>query len=94
LNHAVYAFPKQRKEPLTDAGHVRNAMAHFNQVKEVSDDDRDLAFANIVKAAACFGITFDETDWHEFGKKTQKNRLIFPHSKEVANAHSFYSKSD
>ena len=29
-----FAFPKQRKEPLEDAGHVRNAIARFNQVKD------------------------------------------------------------
>ena len=27
LPASVYAFPKQRKEPLTDAEHVRNAVA-------------------------------------------------------------------
>jgi hypothetical protein len=68
LPESVYAFPKQCKEPLTDADHVKNAMARFNQVKGVSDGERDLAFANIVKAAAYFGITVDETNWHQFGK--------------------------
>ena len=48
---SVYAFPKQRKEPLTDAQHVRNAVARFDQVIGVSDTDRALAFANIEKAA-------------------------------------------
>lgn len=28
-----FAFPKQRKEPLNDAAHVRNAIARFDQVK-------------------------------------------------------------
>jgi hypothetical protein len=32
LPGSVYAFPKQRKEPLTDAQHVRNAVARFDQV--------------------------------------------------------------
>jgi len=31
LQDSVYAFPKQRKEPLTDAQHVRNAVARFDQ---------------------------------------------------------------
>src|SRR5512135_902080 len=66
---SVYAFPKQRKEPLTDADHVRNAIARFDQVEGVSDSDRDLAFANILKAARHFGITVDENDWHQLGKK-------------------------
>jgi hypothetical protein len=47
LPDRVYAFPKQRKEPLTDAQHVRNAVARFDQVIDVSDADRALAFANI-----------------------------------------------
>ncbi len=45
LPESVFAFPKQRKEPLTDADHVRNALARFDQVEGVSDSDRDLAFA-------------------------------------------------
>ena len=39
LPDSVYAFPKQRKEPLTDAQHVRNAVARFDQVIDVSDAD-------------------------------------------------------
>lgn len=30
LPDSVFAFPKQRKEPLTDASHVRNALARFD----------------------------------------------------------------
>ena len=63
------AFPKQKKEPMTDASHVRNAMARFDQVKDVSDADRDLAFANIKKAAKHFDIEMNEKSWKEFGKK-------------------------
>lgn len=51
LPDSVYAFPNQRKEPLTDARHVRNAVARFDQVTGVSDADRELAFANLRKAA-------------------------------------------
>jgi hypothetical protein len=65
LPDSVFAFPKQRKEPLTDAEHVRNAVARFDQVEDVSDDDRDLAFANIEKAARHYDVTLSETDWHE-----------------------------
>ena len=50
LPESVYAFPKQHKEPLTDATHVRNALARFDQVDGVTDSDRELAFANIKKA--------------------------------------------
>ena len=48
---SVFAFPKERKEPLTDAQHVRNAVARFDQVIGVSAEERALAFANIEKAA-------------------------------------------
>ncbi|MGD0877485.1 MAG: DUF6582 domain-containing protein [Anaerolineales bacterium] len=69
LPESVYAFPKQRKEPLTDAEHVRNAIARFDQVKGVSDSDRELAFANIEKAARHYGITIAENNWRQLGKQ-------------------------
>lgn len=69
LPDAVFAFPRQRKEPLTDASHVKNALARFDQVKDVSDGDRDLAFANIKKAAAHYDIHIAEDSWHDLGKK-------------------------
>ncbi|TMG16497.1 MAG: hypothetical protein E6I01_05185, partial [Chloroflexi bacterium] len=37
----TFAFPKERKEPLNDARHVRNAIARFDQVEGVSDSERD-----------------------------------------------------
>ncbi len=69
LPDSVFAFPKQRKEPLTDASHVKTALARFDQVEDVSDKDRDLAFANIKKAAKHYGLDVAEKDWHELGKK-------------------------
>jgi hypothetical protein len=69
LPESVYAFPKQRKEPLTDASHVRNALARFDQVEDVSDADRDLAFANIKKAASHYGVDVEETSWRDLGKR-------------------------
>jgi hypothetical protein len=74
LPDTVFAFPKQRKEPLTDARHVRNAVARFDQVTDVSDADRTLAFANIEKAARHYEVDLSETDWHELGSHPQKNR--------------------
>jgi hypothetical protein len=44
LDQGSFAFPKQRKEPLENAAHVRNAVSRFNQVKDVSDDERDAAW--------------------------------------------------
>jgi hypothetical protein len=74
LPDSVYAFPKQRKEPLTDAQHVRNAVARFDQVIGVSDADRTLAFANIKKAANYYDVNLAETSWHDLGIHPQKNR--------------------
>jgi hypothetical protein len=71
LPDSVYAFPKQRKEPITDASHVKAALARFDQVQDVSDADRDLAFANIQAAARHYGIDVEETDWHQLGKRPQ-----------------------
>jgi hypothetical protein len=74
LPDSVYAFPKQRKEPMTDAQHVRNAVARFDQVIHVSDADRALAFANIEKAADHYGVNLAETSWHDLGVHPQENR--------------------
>ncbi len=78
LPDSVYAFPKQRKEPLTDAKHVRNAVARFDQVTGVSDADRELAFANIEKAAKHYDVELSETSWRDLGAHPQ------PHRKEAA----------
>jgi hypothetical protein len=65
LPDSVFAFPQHRKEPLTDAQHVRNAVARFDQVTGVADADRALAFANIEKAANYYGVNLAETSWHD-----------------------------
>lgn len=67
LPESVFAFPKQRKEPLTDARHVRNAVARFDQVSGVSTADRELAFANIKKAAEYYGVSLSEKSWRDLG---------------------------
>jgi hypothetical protein len=69
LPESVYAFPKRRKEPLTDARHVRNAIARFDQVEGVSDEERYQAFANIRKAAQHYGVEMTETSWRDLGKR-------------------------
>jgi hypothetical protein len=78
LPDSVYAFPKQRKEPLTDARHVRNAVARFDQVTGVSDSDRALAFANIRKAARHYDVDVSADSRQELGVHPQ------PHRKESA----------
>jgi hypothetical protein len=74
LPETVYAFPKQRKEPLTDARHVRNAVSRFDQVTGVSEADRAQAFANIKKAATYYGVDLSEESWQELGEHPQSNR--------------------
>ncbi len=74
LPDTVFAFPKERKEPLTNAKHVRNAVARFDQVIGVSDADRALAFANIEKAAKYYDVNLSETSWHDLGVHPQRNR--------------------
>ena len=75
LPETVFAFPKQRKEPMTDAQHVRNAVARFDQVLDVSDEDRALAFVNIEKAAKYYGVNLSETNWHELGSHPNRHRF-------------------
>jgi hypothetical protein len=72
LPDSVYAFPKQRKEPLTDARHVRNALARFDQVEDVSKADRDLAVANIKKASKHYGIELTETSARDLAPAPRK----------------------
>lgn len=60
-----FAFPAQRKEPLENASHVRNAVARFNQVQGVSDEERDEAWRRIEAAAKLHGVALKETGWHE-----------------------------
>ena len=63
-----FAFPKQRKEPLNDAAHVRNAIARFDQVKDVTDEERDEAWRRIKKAANKYSVEVNESSWRELGR--------------------------
>lgn len=74
LPDSAFAFPGERKEPLTDAAHIRSALARFNRLKGVTDAERDLAFANIRKAAAYFGVKMKATDWHQLGQRPNPRR--------------------
>jgi hypothetical protein len=60
-----FAFPKERKEPLTDARHVRNAIARFDQVEGVSDAERDQAWKRIRAAAKRYDVEVSESDWRD-----------------------------
>jgi hypothetical protein len=74
LPDSAFAFPGQRKEPMTDRAHVRAAITRFDQVIGVSDDDRALAFANIRKAADYYGVALTATDWTQLGATPHTGR--------------------
>jgi hypothetical protein len=67
LADSVFAFPRQRKEPLTDGHHVQDALARFDQVEDISDADRDQAWANILAAAKYYGVEVREKSWRDLG---------------------------
>lgn len=68
LPDAKYAFPDQRKEPIENAAHVRNAIARFDQVKDVTDAERDAAWKRIVAAAKKFDVEVGKKSWRDLGK--------------------------
>ena len=76
LDDKTFAFPKERKEPLVDAKHVRNAVARFDQVKGVTDKERDEAWRRIKSAAKKFDVQIEEKGWRELfaGSKATKKR--------------------
>jgi len=69
-----FAFPKERKEPLTDARHVRNAIARFDQVEGVSDSERDQAWQRIMAAAERYDVEVSESDWRDLAKGGKDRR--------------------
>jgi hypothetical protein len=73
MSDSEYAFPKQRKEPLNDASHVRNAIARFDQVQDVTDEERREAFDRIQRAARKYGVDMSEDRWQELGKPSTKS---------------------
>ena len=75
LPASMFAFPKERKEPLIDARHVRNAIARFDQVEDVSDAERDRAWKRIESAAKKFDVEVHAENWRELfeGGKAKKH---------------------
>jgi hypothetical protein len=63
-----FAFPKERKEPLVDARHVRNAIARFDQVEGVTDAERDKAWKRILAAAKKYDVAVSESSWHDLAE--------------------------
>jgi hypothetical protein len=69
LSAERFAFPAERKEPLNDASHVRNAVARFDQVEGVSDAERDKAWRRIRAAAKRYGVEIQARGWRQLMDK-------------------------
>ncbi len=74
MSTGTFAFPKQRKEPLNDARHVRNAVARFDQVEGVSEADREAAWKRIRSAARKYGVEIKERGWRQLMKGGRTGR--------------------
>jgi hypothetical protein len=69
LPDSEFAFTRERKEPIHDAAHVRNAIARFDQVEGVTDQERDDAWRRIRAAAKKYDIDMREDDWREIFRR-------------------------
>ena len=67
-----FAFPVTRKEPLENASRVRSAIARFDQVQGVSDDERDAAWRRIEAAASLYGVELHESGWRQLFTRRSK----------------------
>ena len=81
LDDKDFAFTKKRKEPIVDARHVRNAISRFDQVKDVTNAERDRAWKRIVKAAKKFEVEVSEGDWRELFKSGKAPKKKAPKKK-------------
>ncbi|MGB8150686.1 MAG: DUF6582 domain-containing protein [Candidatus Cybelea sp.] len=86
LPDSVFAYPKKRKEPMTDASHVRNAIARFDQVIGVTAAERELAFANIKKAAAHYKVDMTESSSADLGTRPSTGRTAADRKKSAKKA--------
>lgn len=73
LSDGDFAFPHQQKEPLTDARHVQNAVARFDQVKDVTNAERDEAWKRIQRAARKFDVELDDQEWRDTFKRNGRS---------------------
>jgi hypothetical protein len=69
MSDSTFAFPNERKEPLEDASHVRNAIARFDQVKGVSAAEKKAALGRIKTAAKKFGVKMTPASASALAKK-------------------------
>ena len=74
LPDSAFAFPREREEPLTSASHVRAALARFDQIKGVTNKERDRAWKRIRAAAKKYGVEIHEDSWQQLF--TQNGRPI------------------
>ena len=72
LPDSEFAFPRERKEPIPDAGHVRSAVARFDQVQGVSNKERDEAWKRIQRAAGKYDVEIEEQDWRDLFRRKNK----------------------
>ncbi|HLJ66161.1 MAG TPA: DUF6582 domain-containing protein [Chloroflexota bacterium] len=68
-----FAFPKERKEPIQDAAHVRAAVARFDQVEGVSNHERDEAWKRIQRAARKHNVELEESNWRDLFRRNGKD---------------------
>ena len=78
MSSQTFAFPKERKEPLNDARHVRNAVARFDQVEGVSDGERESAWRRIRAAARKYGVEIKVRGWRQLMKGGKSGRRSAP----------------
>jgi hypothetical protein len=74
LPKQAFAFPDERKEPLTDAEHVRNAIARFDQVDDVTDAERERAWKRIRRAAKTFDVEVTAKSWRDLASGGKRKR--------------------
>jgi len=63
ISATKFAFPKQRKEPLENASHVRNAVAGFHQVKDVTEAERRAAWNMVWNCKSPSNANTPRTDY-------------------------------
>ena len=68
LGQGDFAFPRERKLPIHNAEHVRNALARFDQVEGVTDAERDAAWTRLQAAAQRHGVELHEQSWRQLGR--------------------------
>ena len=73
LPDSDFAFPKERKEPIENASHVRDAVARFDQVEGVSNKERDEAWRRIKQAAEKYDVHLNESDWRELFRRNGRS---------------------